>query len=48
MAAPVLPAPNIPKAIPCLSLGNHIEEKAIPTAKFASAISKPRLQRAKV
>ena len=40
-AAPALPAPRTPSAVPCWRSGNHTAEKAMPTAKEEPANPKP-------
>ena len=46
MAAPALPIPKIPKALPCHSFGYQIEVKPIPTAKLVPTIPKKKLSNA--
>ena len=40
-AAPALPAPKMPSAVPCSRRGNQTEENAMPTAKLVPVMPKP-------
>ncbi len=46
-AAPALPTPKMPSAVPCHFIGNHTEVYAMPTANPVPARPKPRLASAK-
>src|SRR6187402_1285130 len=48
IAAPALPIPKIPNALPCHSLGYQIDVKPIPTAKLVPTMPNKKLRSANI